>query len=56
MYMKGVEDTGKKLIINIPDTKTKTHRSFVVPETFYSTCKEYMNLRSANAATSLPFL
>lgn len=38
-----VEDTGKSLIVHIPDLKTP--RSFVVPGTFYKTCKKYMDLR-----------
>lgn len=43
MRPEHIEDTGKCLIIHIPDPKTR--RSFVVPETFYPTCKKYMNLR-----------
>lgn len=45
--MEHIQDTGKSLIIDIPDSKTKTRRSFVVPETFYITCQKYMNLRPA---------
>ncbi|KAJ3655680.1 hypothetical protein Zmor_014801 [Zophobas morio] len=51
-----VQDTGESLIITIPDSKTKTQRSFVVPKTFYPTCKKYMNLRpSGDDTKSLPF-
>lgn len=36
------------LIINIPDSKTKTQRSFVVSEYFYPTVKKYMSILRAN--------
>lgn len=41
-------DTGKSLVINIPNSKTKTQRSFVVSEYFYPTVKKYMNIHPAN--------
>lgn len=51
-----VEDTGKSLIINIPDSKTKRSRSFVVSEAFYPICKKYMDLRpSVDNTKNLPF-
>ncbi|KAJ8915593.1 hypothetical protein NQ315_012478 [Exocentrus adspersus] len=51
-----IQDTGKNLIINIPDSKTKRQRSFVVSEYFYPKVKKYINLRSAvNTAPNLPF-
>lgn len=50
-----VEDTGKSFIIKIPDSKTKTQRSFVVSEYFYPTVKKYINLRPLTTNTPLPF-
>lgn len=51
-----IQDTGKNLIINIPDSKTKRQRSFVVSEYFYPKVKKYINFRSAvNTAPNLPF-
>ena len=43
--MEDIEDTGTKLIINIPDTKNKISRSFLVSGSFYPPCKKYLNLR-----------
>lgn len=52
MKPENIEDTGKSLIIHIPDPKKQ--RYFVVSETFYPTCKKYMNLRPPGE-DSLPF-
>lgn len=46
----------KFFIINISESKTKTHRYFVVPRHFYPTVKKYMKIRSTTkTATYLPF-
>lgn len=54
--IEDIEDTGKLLIIKIPDSKTKTQRSFIVSKKWYGTCKKYINLRPSEADTKrLPF-
>ncbi|XP_056647991.1 uncharacterized protein LOC130452653 [Diorhabda sublineata] len=45
--MEHIQDTRTSFIIDILDSKTKTRRSFIVPETFYITCQKYMYLRPA---------
>jgi hypothetical protein len=40
-----VKDVKSALIVDVPYTKTKKPRKFVITDNFYSICKEYINLR-----------
>lgn len=40
-----VKDMNSALIVDVPYTKTKKPRQFVISDNFYSVCKKYMNLR-----------
>jgi integrase len=40
-----VKDVNSALIVDVPCTKTKKPRKFVITDNFYSICKEYINLR-----------
>lgn len=45
LQIKDIRDVGDILIIEIPDSKTKISRSFVINGTFYQICKQYMQHR-----------
>lgn len=51
-----VEDLEKALLVNIPDSKTKTIRQFVIGGSFYNICKKYLALRPPNADNNRLFL
>lgn len=48
MTINDIEDFGSKLLINIPDNKTKKPRSFVVNESYLEIYRKYTALRPEN--------
>lgn len=55
MKIHHIEDTGQELYIKIPDSNSRTERSFIVSGNFYDVCKKYMSLRP-NADSAQFFL
>ncbi|XP_044729656.1 uncharacterized protein LOC123293006 [Chrysoperla carnea] len=56
LTLNDIEDSGRQLLVKIPQTKNEKSRSFVVTGDFYQIYKKYANSRPANVPTSRFFL
>lgn len=54
--LKNIRDKDDMLVVNIPETKTGTAKSFIVPEEFYGFYKKYLILRLKDVDTDRFFL
>ncbi|KAK2585875.1 hypothetical protein KPH14_010467 [Odynerus spinipes] len=54
--LKDVKKEGNLLVVNLPDTKTKRPRTFVITEEFAKVVQKYSDLRPQNASTDRFFV
>lgn len=54
--LKDITKQGKLLVVNLPNTKTKKSRTFVIDENFANIVQQYADLRPPDAATERFFL
>ena len=45
ILLEHIQDTGTSFIVHIPDTKTKTERTFVIAGNLYKICLKYLMIR-----------
>lgn len=56
LTVKNVKDDGKELRVNIPNTKTKKSKEYIICDRFADIVREYIKLRPLNAKTDRLFL
>lgn len=56
LTVKNINDDGKELRVNIPNTKTKKPKEYIICDQFASIVREYIKLRPSNAKTDRLFL
>ncbi|KAJ8976468.1 hypothetical protein NQ317_012418 [Molorchus minor] len=52
LNIEDVKDLGSALLITMPDMKTKLYRKFTITDEPYTICRQYIDLRPANAPCS----
>lgn len=50
------QDLGSAYLINVPNTKTKIIRNFMITDKFYEICKKYASLRPSTITSNIFFL
>ncbi|KAJ8976469.1 hypothetical protein NQ317_012419 [Molorchus minor] len=52
LTIEDVKDLGSALLITMPDIKTNLYRKFTITDKLYTICRQYIDLRPANAPCS----